>query len=282
MRANRLWRFLLLPGGLWLLVLFIAPFGMVVAISLATTDFIGRPVFGFNPENYTQVFDPLYVPVLAHSLEFAVATTVLCLLIGYPVAYMIARYAGRYKNLLVVLIILPWFADYLVRIYAWFVLLGDEGVVNGILHFIGLPGNPPVLFLNTPTAVIGGLVYDYLPFMILPIYASLERMDPSLIEAGKDLYGSPLQTFLNVTWPATIQGVVAGAVLVGLPAVGDFATVQILGGPNEYMIGNLIQDQFTAGGYWPFGAALTIVLMAILSVLIFLYMRSAARPSEAF
>lgn len=282
MRANRLWRVLLLPGGLWLLVLFIAPFGMVVAISLATTDFIGRPVFGFNPENYTQVFDPLYIPVMGRSLEFAVATTVLCLLIGYPVAYMIARYAGRYKNLLVVLIILPWFADYLVRIYAWFVLLGDEGVVNGILHFIGLPGNPPVLFLNTPTAVIGGLVYDYLPFMILPIYASLERMDPSLIEAGKDLYGTPLQTFLNVTWPATIQGVVAGAVLVGLPAVGDFATVQILGGPNEYMIGNLIQDQFTAGGYWPFGAALTIVLMAILSVLIFVYMRSAARPSEAF
>lgn len=282
MSANRLWRLLLLPGGLWLLVLFIAPFGMVIAISLATTDFLGRPVFGFYPENYTQAFDPLFIPVLLRSVGFSVATTLLCLVIGYPVAYMIARYAGRFKNLLVVLIILPWFADYLVRIYAWFVLLGDEGVVNGALRFLGFHGNPPVIFLNTPTAVIGGLVYDYLPFMILPIYAALERMDPSLIEAGKDLYGTPLQTFLNVTWPATIQGVIAGSVLVGLPAVGDFATVQILGGPNTYMIGNLIQDQFTAGGFWPLGAALTIVLMAILSVLIVIYMRSAARPSEAF
>ncbi len=282
MSANRLWRFLLLPGGLWLLVLFIAPFGMVIAMSVATTDFLGRPVFGWYPENYTQVFDPLYVPVMLRSVGFSLATTLLCLLIGYPVAYMIARYAGRYKNLLVVLIILPWFADYLVRIYAWFVLLGDEGVVNGILRAIGVPGDPPVLFLNTPTAVIGGLVYDYLPFMILPIYASLERMNPSLIEAGKDLYGTPLQTFINVTWPATVQGVIAGAVLVGLPAVGDFATVQILGGPNTYMIGNLIQEQFTAGGFWPFGAALTIVLMALLSILIVIYMRSAPRPAEAF
>jgi len=280
--STRLWKLLLLPGGLWLLVLFIAPFGMVIAISFATTDFLGRPVFGWYPENYAQVIDPLYIPTMLRSIGFAFATTLLCLLIGYPVAYMIARFAGRFKNLLVVLIILPWFADYLVRIYAWFVLLGDEGLVNGALHALGFSGNPPVIFLNTPTAVIGGLVYDYLPFMILPIYASLERMDPSLIEAGKDLYGTPLQTFLNVTWPATIQGVVAGAVLVGLPAVGDFATVQILGGPNTYMIGNLIQDQFTAGGFWPLGAALTIVLMAILSVLIVIYMRSAARPSEAF
>ncbi len=282
MSGTKLWRLLLLPGGLWLLVLFIAPFGMVIAISFATTDFLGRPVFGWYPENYAQVLDPLYIPTMLRSIGFAVATTLLCLLIGYPVAYMIARYAGRFKNLLVVLIILPWFADYLVRIYAWFVLLGDEGLVNGALHWLGFSGTPPVIFLNTPTAVIGGLVYDYLPFMILPIYASLERMDPSLIEAGKDLYGTPLQTFLNVTWPATIQGVVAGAVLVGLPAVGDFATVQILGGPNTYMIGNLIQDQFTAGGFWPFGAALTIVLMALLSILIVFYMRSAARPSEAF
>jgi spermidine/putrescine transport system permease protein len=145
-----------------------------------------------------------------------------------------------------------------------------------------MSGNPPVIFLNTPTAVIGGLVYDYLPFMILPIYAALERMDPSVIEAGKDLYGTPLQTFLNVTWPATLQGVIAGAVLVGLPAVGDFATVQILGGPNTYMIGNLIQDQFTAGGFWPFGAALTIVLMAALALLMIFYLRSASRADQAY
>lgn len=280
MTPNRLWRLTLAPGALWLLLLFVAPFGVVIAVSLGTTDILGRPIFGWYPENYQQVFDPLFVPVIVRSVAFAVATTVLCLLIGYPVAYMIARYGGRFRNLLVVLIILPWFADYLVRIYAWIVILGDQGVVNGLLHSAGLAGDPPVVFVNTPFAVVGGLVYDFLPFMILPIYAALERMDPSLIEAGKDLYGTPLQTFLHVTWPATIQGVVAGAVLVGLPAVGDFATAQILGGPNTYMIGNLIQDQF-GGGYWPFGAALTIVLMAMLSLLMIFYLRSASRPAEA-
>ncbi|MDQ6722624.1 MAG: ABC transporter permease [Candidatus Dormibacteraeota bacterium] len=280
MTANRLWRLTLAPGALWLLLLFVAPFGVVIAVSLGTTDILGRPILGWYPENYQQVFDPIFVPVILRSVAFAVATTVLCLLIGYPVAYMIGRYGGRFRNLLIVLIILPWFADYLVRIYAWFVILGDQGVVNGLLHAAGLQGDPPIVFVNTPFAVVGGLVYDFLPFMILPIYAALERMDPSLIEAGKDLYGTPLQTFLHVTWPATIQGVVAGAVLVGLPAVGDFATAQILGGPNTYMIGNLIQDQF-GGGYWPFGAALTIVLMALLSLLMIFYLRSASRPVEA-
>lgn len=280
MSGNRLWRLLLLPGALWLLALFVAPFGLVVAISLGTSDFLGRPQFGWNPENYQQVFDPVFVPVLVRSAEFAVATTVLCLLIGYPVAYMIARFGGRYKSVLIVLVILPWFADYLVRIYAWFVILGDQGILNGILHAAGLPGSPPVIFLNTPMAVVGGLVYDYLPFMILPIYASLERMNPALVEAGKDLYGTPAQTFLHVTWPATIQGVIAGAVLVGLPSVGDFATAQILGGANTFMIGNVIQDQFSGAGFWNVGAAMTIVLMALLSLLMIFYLRSASRPAD--
>jgi spermidine/putrescine transport system permease protein len=152
--------------------------------------------------------------------------------------------------------------------------------VNGILHALGMPGSPPIIFLNTPWSVIGGLVYDYLPFMILPIYAALERMDPALIEAGKDLYGTPTQTFLNVTWPATIQGVIAGAVLVGLPSVGDFATASILGGANTFMVGNVIQDQFSGAGFWTVGAAMTIVLMALLSLLMIFYFRSASRPAE--
>lgn len=280
MTANRLWRLLLAPGGAWLVALFVAPFALVIAISVGTTDFLNRPEFGWHPENYLQVLDPLFLPVLVRSAVYAVATTVLCLLLGYPVAYMIAKYGGRFKNLLIVLIILPWFADYLVRIYAWFVILGDEGVVNGLLHALGVPGTPPIIFINTPQAVIGGLVYDYLPFMILPIYAALDRMDPALIEAGKDLYGTPLQTFLHVTWPATIQGVVAGAVLVGLPSVGDFATAQILGGANTFMIGNVIQDQFTGAGFWTVGAAMTIMLMALLSLLMIFYLRSASRPAD--
>lgn len=280
MTANRLWRLLLLPGGLWLVLLFIAPFAVVVAVSLGTTDFLNRVVFGWHPQNYLNIIDPIYVPVLVRSAFYAVATTGLCLVIGYPVAYMIARFGGRFRTLLVVLIILPWFADYLVRIYAWFVILGDEGVVNGLLSALGFAGNPPVIFLNTPFAVIGGLVYDYLPFMILPIYAALDRMNPALIEAGKDLYGTPLQTFLHVTWPATVQGVIAGAVLVGLPSVGDFATAQILGGANTSMIGNVIQDQFAGAGDPPTGAVLTLALMALLSVVMIFYLRSASRPAD--
>ena len=280
MNANRLWRLLLLPGALWLLALFIAPFGLVIAISLGTTDFLGRPEFGWNPDNYLQVLDPVFIPVFVRSAIYAVSTTLLCLVIGYPVAYMIARYGGRFKNLLLVLIILPWFADYLVRIYAWFVILGDNGIANGLLHAVGFQGSPPIIFLNTPFAVVGGLVYDYLPFMILPIYAALDRMDPALVEAGKDLYGSPMQTFIHVTWPATIQGVIAGAVLVGLPSVGDFATAQILGGANTFMIGNVIQDQFSGAGFWNVGAAMTIVLMAILSLMMIFYLRSASRPTD--
>ena len=261
-------------------MLFVAPFGLVIAISVGTTDFLDRPIFGWHPENYLQVLDPLFVPVIVRSAFYAVATTTLCLLVGYPVAYMVARYGGRFKNLLIVLIILPWFADYLVRIYAWFVILGDEGLVNGLLHSLGVHGSPPIIFLNTPQAVVGGLVYDYLPFMILPIYAALERMDPSLVEAGKDLYGTPIQTFLNVTWPATIQGVIAGAVLVGLPSVSDFATASILGGANTFMIGNVIQDQFTGAGFWTVGAAMTIMLMALLSLVMIFYLRSASRPAD--
>lgn len=280
MTANRLWRLLLLPGALWLLFLFVVPFGVTIAMSFGTIDDLGRPIFGWNPSNYAQVLDPLYVPVLLRSAFFAIATTLLCLLIGYPVAYMIARYGGRFRNLLVVLIILPWFADYLVRIYAWFVILGNQGLVNGLLHAIGLPGSPPIIFLNTPMSVIGGLVYDYLPYMILPIYAALERMDPSVIEAGKDLYGSPLRTFLHVTWPYTLTGVIAGAILVGLPAVGDFATAQILGGADTYMIGNLIQDAFQFGN-WPFGSALSVVLMIILSGVMVVYLRMASRQEQA-
>ncbi|MFI5122288.1 MAG: ABC transporter permease, partial [Vicinamibacteria bacterium] len=202
--------------------------------------------------------------------------TALCLLIGYPVAYYIARYGGRYRNVLIALLVLPFFVNYLVRTYAWVALLADEGLVNNALIDIGVI-NDPIRMINTPWAVIGGLTYGYLIFMILPVYGSLERLDRSVIEAGKDLYGTPLQTFLHVTLPQTKQGILAGAVLVFLPSVGDFVAAQLLGGPDTYMVGNLIQDQFFAANNWPFGAALTVVMMIFLSVWMVAYLRSAAR-----
>jgi spermidine/putrescine transport system permease protein len=275
-----LWPSFLIPPGLWLALLYLLPLGIVVAISFATTDFIGSPVYGWHPANYHELFTSTFVPPFLRSIGFAGTATFLCLIIGYPVAYMLARFGGRYKNLWIVLIILPWFVDYLVRIYAWVVIFGDHGVVNGLLARAGMPGDPPVRFLNTSWAVIGGLVYDYFPFMVLPIYAAIERLDASFIEAAKDLYGTPRRTFWHVTWPMTFQGVLAGSALVFLPSAGDFVTAQILGGPNTAMIGNLIQDQFAGDGYWPFGAAMTIVLMAILSCFMIFYLRSAARATR--
>jgi len=220
------------------------------------------------------VFDAVYVEVLARSVGYALATVVLCLLIGYPVAYYIAIFGGRWKGILLAAVVLPFFVNYLVRTYAWIAMLGDDGLVNGIISGDG------IRFLNTPWAVIGGLTYGYLAFMILPLYAALDRMDPSLIEAGKDLYGSPWQTFRNVTLPYTFQGVLAGTVLVFLPAVGDFVAAQLLGGPDEYMVGNLIQQQFLAADNWPFGSALTVVMMLFLLIWMLLYLRSAARETR--
>jgi spermidine/putrescine transport system permease protein len=260
----------LIPGGLWLLAFFAVPLCLVVAVSFGTTDELGGATYGWYPENYSRVFDPLFVPVLLRSVGYALATVALCLALGYPVAYYIARFGGRRKQALIALVVLPFFVNYLIRTYAWVAILSDEGVVNGFL-------SEPVRFLNTPWAVIGGLVYGYLAFMILPVYAALDRMDPALIEAGKDLYGSELATFIHVTWPTTFQGVLAGSVLVFLPAVGDFVAAQLLGGPGTYMVGNLIQQQFFGAEDWPFGSALTTVMMLFLLVFMVFYLRSAAR-----
>jgi spermidine/putrescine transport system permease protein len=264
----------LLPGGLWLLLFFAVPLGIVLVLSFGTPGELGGAVYDFNPDNYSRAFDPLFVPVLLRSVLFALATVSLCLLLGYPVAYYIARFGGAYKHVLIALVVLPFFVNYLVRTYAWVAILSDEGVLNGLLGDLGID---PVRFVNTPWAVIGGLVYGYLAFMILPVYAALDRMDPSLIEAGKDLYGSGWQTFWNVTWPTTFQGVLAGSVLVFLPAVGDFVSAQLLGGPETYMIGNLIQEQFFGAEDWPFGGALTVVMMLFMLVFMVFYLRSAAR-----
>jgi spermidine/putrescine transport system permease protein len=273
MSENRFANAFLLPGALWLLLLFVVPLCFLLAISFGYTDDLGEAVYGWNPENYSRVFDPAFVPVLLRSVGFALATVALCLLIGYPVAYYIAIFGGRWKNVLLALVVLPFFVNYLVRTYAWIAMLGDDGLVNGLL-------DTDLRFLNTPYAVIGGLVYGFLAFMILPIYASLDRMDTALIEAGKDLYGGPWQTFRHVTLSHTMQGVLAGSVLVFLPAVGDFVSASLLGGPDEIMVGNLIQQQFQASDNWPFGAALTVVMMAFLLVWMVLYLRAAAREAR--
>ncbi|MGH2394951.1 MAG: ABC transporter permease, partial [Candidatus Limnocylindria bacterium] len=270
MSENRFAHLMLAPAGVWLVLLFAVPLVIVLAVSLGTTDPLYQAVYGWHPGNFSDVFDPLFAPVLLRSVGYALATVALCLLIGYPIAYYIARFGGRWKTLLIAAVVLPFLVNYLVRTYAWVAILSDEGLVNGILVDIGVT-ETGVQFVNTPWAVIGGLVYGYLAFMILPLYAALDRMDPALIEAGKDLYGGPWDTFWNVTWPHTIQGVLAGSVLVFLPAVGDFVAASLLGGPQEVMVGNLIQQQFLPADNWPFGAALTTATMAFLMIWMVLY-----------
>jgi spermidine/putrescine transport system permease protein len=270
---NRFATAFLVPGGLWLLLLFVVPVVLVLALSFGYTDDLGEAIYDTRLDNYERLVDPDYVPVLLRSAGFALAAVAICLLIGYPVAYYIAIFGGRWKNVLIALVILPFFVNYLIRTYAWIAMLGDDGLVNGVF-------DTSVRFINTPWAVIGGLVYGFLAFMILPIYAALDRMDPALIEAGKDLYGGPWETFRHVTWPHTFQGVLAGSVLVFLPAVGDFVAASLLGGPEEVMIGNLIQQQFQASDNWPFGAALTIAMMLFLLIWMSLYLRAAAREAK--
>jgi spermidine/putrescine transport system permease protein len=270
---NRFASSFLLPGGLWLLLLFVTPVVFLLALSFGYTDDLGEAIYGTRFDNYERLLDPAYVPVLLRSVGFALATVAICLLIGYPVAYYIAVFGGRWKNVLIALVVLPFFVNYLIRTYAWIAILGDDGLVNGVL-------DSSIRFINTPYAVVGGLVYGFLTFMILPIYASLDRMDPSLIEAGKDLYGGPWDTFRHVTLPHSMQGVLAGSVLVFLPAVGDFVSASLLGGPEEVMVGNLIQQQFQASDNWPFGAALTIAMMLFLLIFMSLYLRAAAREAR--
>ena len=271
--TDAFWQRFLLPGVLWLLLFFAVPLGIVVAISLGVTGELGGVIYGWHPGNYADALDPLFAPVLLRSVGYAAATTLLCLLIGYPVAYFIARHAGRWRGALLAGILMPFLINYLVRTYAWVALLADEGLVNSVLP-------SAVGFLNTPGAVVGGLVYGYLGFMIMPVYAALERMDPSVIEAGKDLYGTPRQTFWHVTWPQTRGGVLAGGILVFLPSVGDFVSAQLLGGPDTYMVGNLIQQQFSGAGNWPFGAALTIVMTVFLLVVMVGYLRRSRATGE--
>ncbi|UUN30914.1 ABC transporter permease [Streptomyces sp. FIT100] len=273
-RHSRLWAALALPALAWLGVFFLGAILLVLALSFGTTDPLGNPVFAVDPSSYRTLMEPVYARVLVRSLLYAGAATALCAVVAYPVAYSIARYGGRFKNVLIAAVVVPFFANYLVRMYGWSALLADEGPVMRVVGW--LPFGPERM-VSTAAAVVGGLAYGFVVFMILPVYAALERLDPAVIEAGRDLYGSRLATFVTVTVPATRHGVYAGAVLTFLPATGDFVSAQFLGGPEQLMIGNLVQEKFFAGQDWPLGAALTVLLMAVLVLCTVGYVRQGVR-----
>jgi len=271
---------LLGPGTLWLLLFFFVPIAVVFAYSFMTRGVYGGVTGGFTLEHYRRFLDPLYLGVFRRTVTLAVSCTVLCLAVGYPMAYTIAR-AGRWKSLLLFLVVVPLWTSFLVRTYALIFLLRDTGFVNAVLLALGVVREPLVL-LYTPGAVLAGLVYGYLPLMVLPIYVSLEKLDPTLLEAAEVLGARPLARFWRITLPLSAPGVVAGAMLVFIPALGAFLTPDLLGGAKQMMIGTLVQNQFGAARNWPFGSAASFILMAVVLVAVLAYLRLRDRaPMEA-
>jgi spermidine/putrescine transport system permease protein len=269
---NRMRFWCLAPSALLLTLLFLAPMGIVAIYSLMTRGAYGGVFAPFTLENYARLFDPLYLAILGRSLLYAVISTSLCLSLGFPLAMFISR-SGNRKNFYLALVIVPFWTSFLVRTYAWMFLLRDTGLINTALMATGLIREPLTL-LYTPFAVIVGLVYGYLPFMVLPIYATLERMDRSLAEAAADLGARPFDTLLRVIVPLTAPGIRAGSAIVFIASFGAYLTPDLLGGGKTIMIGNLVQNQFTAARDWPFGAALSLVLTGVMLLLLLPMIRS--------
>jgi len=263
-------RWLLLPALLWMGLLFFIPLFIVLAVSFATRGIYGGIIWHFTLSNYFDLIHPLYGWILGQSLFFATMTTILCLLIGFPFAYYIARAPRRQQSVWLMLVLVPFWTNFLVRTYAWMLILRTEGLVNTFLLNWGVI-DQPVQLLYTPFAVLLGLVYGYLPFMILPLYVACERLDPMLIDAASDLYASRVAVFRRVILPLAKPGVIAGSILVFIPTVGAFITPDLLGGARTMMIGNLIQHEYLVVRDWPLGSAVSFVLIGVVIILLTTY-----------
>ena len=266
---------LLLPGVAWLVIFFLIPFYSLVAASLF--DPSGSDVKGYSMtyhfENYTDALQNYWRPMV-RALVYGGIATLLCLLLGYVLAYAIAFKAGRWKNLMLVLVIAPFFTSFLVRTLSWKLLLGDDSlIVNTLktLHLLGPDGH----ILATPVAVIAGLTYNFLPFMVLPLFASIDKIDYRLIEASNDLYANPITGFFKVTWPLSLPGVVSGTLLTFIPAVGDYINAELLGSTNTRVIGSVIQSLFTDANDYPAASALSVMLMILIIGMVLFYVRRA-------
>jgi spermidine/putrescine transport system permease protein len=263
---------LLAPGLLWLGAFFVVPLGFLAYQSLQTGSIDFGYAFTWAWSNYWDAIRDYHAHFL-RSLQYAGIATVLALLVSYPLTYWIAFRGGRWKNLLLLLIIAPFFVTYLIRTLAWETILADQGPVVGFFRDIGILGDDGRL-LATSTAVVAGLTYNFLPFMALPLYVALEQIDERLIEAAQDLYASRWKAFLRVTLPLSLPGVVAGTLLTFIPAAGDFINAQLLGTSKQHMIGNVIQSKFLAVTDYPSAAALSFVLMAAILVAVLIYARA--------
>ncbi|ANT61876.1 ABC transporter permease [Salipiger sp. CCB-MM3] len=282
MRGARIWG--LMPAWVLMLGTLMVPLLIVAAVSVAERGSYGGFAWDFNPLSYrgilfsedwdgNLVFDPKYLAIIARTLLLAGATTLICMILALPVAYVIATRPPRMKAILIYLVTLPFWVSMIVRVYAWLIILGNEGFLGRFWHWIG--GEGTLLF--TPGAMLVGMVYSYIPLMVLPVFAAIEKLDPALLEAGADLYASRWTTARRVILPLTWPGLAAGAVLVFVPALGTVLEPMLLGGGKQMMMGTLIQTQFGGARNWPFGAAVALVLMAMVVIVLLINARRAMR-----
>jgi putrescine transport system permease protein len=267
---------------LWLAVFFLLPFALVLAIALGTNaPDVAPPVeLGFSLKNFALLFsDDLYLAAWLSSLRIAATSTLIALLLGYPMAYAIARARPERRPLLLMLVVLPFWTSFLIRIYAWMGLLAKNGLIDQFLRWSGIVENPGSI-LGTEWAVHLGIVYAYLPFMVLPLYATLEKLDTSLLEAAADLGARPLTAFLTITLPLSLPGIVAGCLLVFIPSIGEFVIPDLLGGTETLMIGKVLWDEFFTNADWPLASAVAICLLVLLVAPIALFQRQQARSLE--
>lgn len=267
---------LLGPGLTWLVIFLLLPLLLIFVYSLFQRGTYGGVVYDFTLRNYERLFSSLIFRILLNSLWIALVTTVLALLLGYPAAYFIATSPVHWRTPLLMLVILPFWTSYLIRTYAWIVLLNREGLISRLLLSIGIIEQPLQLLYND-IAIIIGLLYGYLPFMVLPLYASIERLNPELREASADLGATPIKTFLTVTFPLTLTGVITGAIFVFVPSLGNFFVPELLGGGQRIMIGNLITNQFLKARDWPYGSAMAFALMGLIMLVLLFQARMASR-----
>jgi putrescine transport system permease protein len=278
---------------IWLLLFFLIPFVIVLKISFAETRWLGRPpytpLFEWVSGQYLQIkisvanylfllSDSLYVQAFLSSLKVAFISTIVALLIGYPMAYAIARANANWRNTLLLLIILPFWTSFLLRVYAWMGLLSNQGVINQVLMGLGIT-NEPIVMLQTDFAMYIGIVYSYLPFMILPLYSNLEKHDLTLLEAAVDLGCRPFRAFLSITLPLSKPGVIAGSMLVFIPAVGEFVIPRLLGGTDSLMIGRVLWDEYFLNRNWPIASAVAIALLLLLVIPIMIFQRYQAQDA---
>ncbi len=271
---NKKKNFIAYPYIVWSALFIVIPLLMILFFSFTIDSGSG---YRFSTENFERLMNPQYITIFGRSLVLAIISTAICLIIGYPIAYIVSKLPEHRRNLLIMLFILPMWMNFLLRTYAWLPILGKNGVVN---NFLGLFGIEPIQFLYTNGAILLGMVYNFLPFMILPIYTVLSKLDQNLVNAAYDLGATRRQTFLKVIFPLSIPGVISGITMVFMPAVSTFVISRLLGGGKEMLIGNVIEQQFTTMSDWHFGSALAIILMILILISMALMSRFDSEQSE--